>query len=333
MECTEDPPRMFQVALSSSDVERSQRWYCDGLGMVPSGLRAPDAAIDRLRESGALPSDFTLVKLQLLPEPVVIDRQAWAVDQQDFFQIEIFQYVSPKPKPHGQDHTPADLGYSLFGVHVVDFDGTLLRLAALGSTPISAVLGVPGSRRACVRDPDGVFVELMEDDPRTPTPIRREHPRASAAVRYVRVSVPDLDAGRRFFGDALDLPETSPETLHSHEHEQLWCLGDADRDLSVLIAGDTWIELAEYRLHPTKPGRKRRLLSDHGILNIAVGNRTRAGYRRVRDSVRADGFTAGVEAELEFSACLYVFDRDGLSVELAFVGTESEQAKGLVPTT
>ena len=60
---------------------------------------------------------------------------------------------------------PCDIGYSRIGVWVADFDRTLTRLRRLGSPPLSDSIGPAGARRACVRNPDGVYVEIMEDDP------------------------------------------------------------------------------------------------------------------------------------------------------------------------
>ena len=42
-----------------------------------------------------------------------------------------------------------------------------------GTPPLSDPAGEPGARRVCVRDPDGVLLELMEDDPRAPEPRER----------------------------------------------------------------------------------------------------------------------------------------------------------------
>ena len=65
--------------------------------------------------------------------------------------------------PH--DFRPCDIGYTRIGVWVADFDETLARLERLGSPPLSRPGRPAGARRACVRNPDGVFVEIMEDDP------------------------------------------------------------------------------------------------------------------------------------------------------------------------
>ena len=59
----------------------------------------------------------------------------------------------------------------------------LERAVASGTPPLSDPLGEPGARRACVRDPDGVLIELMEDDPRAPEPRERARAPRSAPWR------------------------------------------------------------------------------------------------------------------------------------------------------
>lgn len=63
------------------------------------------------------------------------------------------------------DVRPCDIGYTRFGVHVADFDATLDRLARMGTTPLASAIGERGRRRVCVCNPDGISVEIMEDDP------------------------------------------------------------------------------------------------------------------------------------------------------------------------
>jgi hypothetical protein len=46
----------------------------------------------------------------------------WMVDQQEFLQLEMFEFKNPKPKPRPKDWAPNHSGYTIIGVHVVDFD-------------------------------------------------------------------------------------------------------------------------------------------------------------------------------------------------------------------
>jgi len=60
------------------------------------------------------------------------------------------------------DFRPCDIGYTRIGIWVADFDTTLTNLARLGTKPLTPAIGAFGARRVCVRNPDGVYVEIME---------------------------------------------------------------------------------------------------------------------------------------------------------------------------
>ena len=53
----------------------------------------------------------------------------WLLDSQDFFQVELFEFRKPTPEPVPADWRPCDIGYTMMGIHVDDFDATLERLA------------------------------------------------------------------------------------------------------------------------------------------------------------------------------------------------------------
>jgi catechol 2,3-dioxygenase-like lactoylglutathione lyase family enzyme len=323
--------RLFQVGISTLDITKSQHWWSDGLGMAPSGLMDIDAYVKAELEQGRLPEGFDMAALQDLPAPVELDYLGWAVDQQDFFQMELFQYRAPVPRPLSPAWSPADIGYSMVSVHVTDLDATIRRLAERGTPTVTEPLGTAGSRRVCVRDPDGVLVELMEDDPRTPRPIERAHPGLGAAVRGVRVSVPDLDEARRFYVATLGLERDAPDRLHQPAHEQLWGLAGAACDAELLWLGDCWIELVRYTNPVGRPRSRDYRICDQGFLNIALGARSRAGYQRARDAVQAGGYRLGAEGVLEFESCSYAFDAAGTCVELIYLGPEMDDVLGLTP--
>src|SRR5204862_525422 len=111
----------------------------------------------------------------------------------------------PRARPLPADWSPADVGYSMVGVHVRDFDVALERLERASAPPVAPPVGAAGARRACVRDPEGILLELMEDDPRGPARRERPRPEVGPAVRFVTLSVPDLERSQRTFRDVLGL--------------------------------------------------------------------------------------------------------------------------------
>ena len=174
--------RLSQIALSVSDVRRSQRWYRDVLGLEPGGGTNLFA--------GPLSS-----MVQGVPRSA--STCWWLVDRQDLFQVELFEFRSPLVREVPPDWRPCDIGYTTVSFWVDDLDAAMGRAREAGSERLTEPIGEPGERRVCLRDPDGVLVELMEQEPRSDTP--RERPRAEIGVvaRAVTLSVPDLRGSRR----------------------------------------------------------------------------------------------------------------------------------------
>ena len=261
--------RLCQIALSVTDLRRTQRWYREVLGLEPAGGTNLFA--------GPLASMVQGV-------PRAASTCWWLVDRQDFFQIELFEFRSPLVRPLPADWRPCDIGYTMVSVSVADLERTLERAAAAGTPPLTDPLGRPGARRACVRDPEGVLIELMEDDPRAAEPRERPRPGLEAATRSVTLSVPDLGRSRRLFADVLGLDVAEGAGLHAPEHEALWGLEGAQRDSLELWADDMLVELVQYTDPPGRPWPPGYRISDQGLLNIAFGFRR---ARRVRGGPRA----------------------------------------------
>lgn len=311
------PARLNQVALSVVDLRRADSWFRTGFGLLPAGgtrsFRGPLAS-----------------HVQGLPRAA--STCWWLVGRDEYLQLELFQFESPLAKPLPADHRPCDIGYSRIGIWVQDFDATLARLTALQSPPLTEPMGPRGQRRACVRSPDGVFVEVMEDDPLAGRDDRAgpARPECPAALRYVTLSVPNLGQSLRLFSGALQLARG--RTLHGPEHEALWNLAGADCEVVVLDAGDVLVELAQYIDPPGRPRPPGHRICDQGLLNIAFGYRTMramlADYRRCRDAgARPNGFPLHSPAW----GVVYVNDLQGFSVELLWVRRWWDRRMGFLP--
>jgi catechol 2,3-dioxygenase-like lactoylglutathione lyase family enzyme len=170
----------------------------------------------------------------------------WLVDRQDQFQIELFEFRSPLVRRRPAEWRPCDVGYSMVSFWVADLDAAMARAAAEGTPPLTEPAGDAGRRRVCLRDPDGVLVELMEDDPRRDVPRARPRPGLEVAARSVTLSVPDLERSRGFFADVLGMEVAEGLALHAPEHEALWGLEGATRRSLALWADDMLVELVEY---------------------------------------------------------------------------------------
>ncbi|TQJ62187.1 hypothetical protein FBY31_4583 [Arthrobacter sp. SLBN-100] len=303
-----------QIALSGrASLADVSRWYVEGLGFVDAG--------------GTSFAGPEIAQLQGIDLPTVALDMRWAIDRNDFMQLELFSYTQPTPRPRAADWAPDVVGYNVLMVHVLDFDGTLTRLAALGTHPKIDPIGSPGRRRACVADPNGTLVEIMEDDPAVSSgvPVR---PDTNAAVRGVRVTVPDVEQARRFFVDAIGLRPTDP--LNASEHEALWGLADSAPEVMALTDGRSVIELVLYPHTRPRPDDYR--ICDEGILNIALGSTEKEPYLQTRARVAEGGHTLHRELILSPDVEVnYVSEAEGtFNVELMYMGTAAHASFGFV---
>lgn len=293
-------PPLNQVALSVIDLRRTERWYREGLGFLPAG--------------GSRFMMSTPLAGRVQGVPGAASTCWWLVGRNPRFQIEMFQFRRPMARLMPLDARASDIGYRRIGVHVLDFDATLRRLAALGTQALTEALGEHGRRRVCVRDPDGVFVELMEDDPlpEAPASARADAP----AVRSVTLSTPDLAATLAYL-KAIAGRDPEDLALHSPEHEALWGLPGARCKRAIFRCGDVLAEVVQYLEPLARPWPADYRVCDQGILNIAFGARSRADHTRVFE--RAITFGARPNCKplhVPGSGVVYVNDPLGFSVEI-----------------
>jgi catechol 2,3-dioxygenase-like lactoylglutathione lyase family enzyme len=314
---------VVQVAFSVRDQRAARRWYQEVLGYIDAGqleLPAPE------------PGEPSSVG-ELQGVPGAVTDVYWAVDQQELFQLEWFQYRHPTPPEPDEPRRLSDIGYGMVSFHVPDLDATLARAKARQCPPLTDPVGAEGDRRVCLHDPDGILLELMEADPRTPTPVARPRAATGAAVaRSVTVSVPDLDRSLRFFVETLGMQRADDVQLHTAEHEELWGLGGGLREAVVVWSGDFWLELVHYNEPVGAPWRDGHSLSDFGILNIALGPRTFEEYKAVLGSVVAGGYRANREYIVPPDvAANYTVDDQGFSVELLYAAPSMHGSVGFLP--
>ena len=308
---------LCQIAMSATHLLRTHHWYQRALGFLSAGHRR-----HRDIPGHAAVSD--------LPESSF---DVWClVDQQQWFQFEIFEFERPRMRPMPSDWRPCDMGYSTIGIHVADFDEALERLLRTSGRPLSEPIGPAGRRRVCLRDPEGILLELMEDDFRSSSTQTRLRTEVPAVVRFITLSVPDLDRARRFWVDAVGLVEATGLALHGPEHEMLWGLAGATRHALLLWAGDVLVELVQYIEPAGKPRPAGYLLSDQGILNLALGSTTRRDFDEQYCRIRSCGYRSTSEpwTVAGVATVVYIDDGQGFSVELLHVEPDALEEMGFV---
>ena len=295
-------PPLNQIALSVVDLRLTERWFREGFGLVSAGgsralMRGPLAA-----------------NVQGLPRAA--STCWWLLGRNSWFQLELFQFDRPIAKLMPADFRPCDIGYTRVGIWVEDFDATLEKVAGLGSRPLTEPLGERGERRACVRNPDGVYVEVTEDDP-LPQSNPRGRVDCPSAIRSVTVSVPQITGAADFFEEGIGL-NASAVALHTPEHEALWGLAGATTESRLFDGGEVLIEVVQYLNPAGKPRPDDYRLSDQGILNIAFGARSKADFNKVYRCAEAFGAQPNCRPVhlLGAGSVIYVNDPHGFSVEI-----------------
>jgi catechol 2,3-dioxygenase-like lactoylglutathione lyase family enzyme len=306
---------MCQVAISTLDLARAHQWYRQCLGLQTAGDR-------RHREGdsyAAVPG---------LPEASF---DVWClVDRQEFFQLELFEFAKPRMRTMRADWRCSDIGYSSVGIHVEDFEGALGRAQSTSGELLTEPIGPAGRRRVCLRDPDGILLELMEDDVRGRRADAASDVSVPAAIRSVTLSVRDLEKARRFWVDTLGLTEAGNSAIHGEEHESLWGLADASREKLVAWAGDVAVELVQYERPVGRARPSGYLISDQGILNVALGCTDKGRFEAAYERVVSGGYRVAAPpwALKGVATVVYAYDDQGFCVELLHVEPEALERMG-----
>ena len=306
-----------QIAMSVTDLRRTHAWYREVFGFIPAGGTSAF--------KGYLAEKVQGVK-------GVASTCWWLLDQQDYFQLELFEFERPAVRPLPADWRLCDIGYGMVGMHVGDFDTVLQRVSEQGSELMSDPMGEAGARRVCVRDPEGVLLEIMEDDVLAATAGAPVRDAVAVVTRSITVSVADLDKSRSFFVDMLELEEVHDLCLHTEAHEALWGLPGAQRQTLLLRAGDVLVELVEYSDPLGRKQAQDYRISDQGLLNIALGFRSRKEFERIYQRCLQGG-VSGNWRPLRLGAwsVVYVNDEQGFSVELLHVQKWYDRHMGFKP--
>jgi glyoxylase I family protein len=150
---------VHHVAVSTADIEATIKFYTEGLGaeLVMEFSWENNDTIDGivgLKSSAAKQAMLRLGNTH----------------------IEVFEYISPKPKPADPERTAANHGYTHFCLDVTDIESEVKRLEKYGmkffaKEPLKETGGI---RAIYGRDPNGNIIELQEVFPNCEFPIALE---------------------------------------------------------------------------------------------------------------------------------------------------------------
>jgi len=138
------------IGLCVTDLERSLRFYCDGLGFT----KVLSYELDDTMMPG-------LDKGLEVASPVAVTSQFIELDG---LKIELLGYRSPAPSGHPST-SRGTVGLTHLSFYVDDVDIAAARLVELGGTIIESTRVSLGIEIVFLADPDGSRVELMAPKP------------------------------------------------------------------------------------------------------------------------------------------------------------------------
>jgi catechol 2,3-dioxygenase-like lactoylglutathione lyase family enzyme len=252
----------------------------------------------------------------------------WLVGAQPRLQLEFFHHTKPAQRPLRPDWTPADHGWTRFGIAVERFDRALEQMARRGITPIAGVASVDGLRRCAFRDPSiGAIVELMEDGDALRALGSRN---AGPALVYASASVSDLAAAKAFYTDVMQLPLAPTVQLHPAQSETLWGMENARSESFLIDAGGVFLEIVQYLSPMGRPRPADYRTSDQGIVNVALGALDKPPIEAAFKRLAAAGHTPPYLVDVGDLLAGYIIDAER-EIELAVIPESLEVALGFAP--
>lgn len=251
----------------------------------------------------------------------------WLVGAQKRLQLEFFHHTKPAQRPLRADWTPADHGWSRFGIAVERFDHALEQMAKRGITPIAGVTSVEGLRRCAFRDPHiGVIVEVMEDGEALRRLVGRK---AAPALVYASASVSGLEAAKTFYTGVLQLALTEVE-LHPPGSDALWGLNGARSEKFTVDAGGVFLEIVQYASPVGRPRPTDYRTSDQGVVNVALGALDKPPIEAAFKRLASAGLKPPYLVDVGDLLAGYIIDPER-EVEFAVIPESLEVALGFAP--
>lgn len=220
-----DDARLFHVNVNCSDLERSRRFYTEGLELEIGAHTAPATA----QPGAAFGLDRARWDASILLGPSGYEGAA----------IDLLQWYEPTPV----GAPPARLyqtGFQRLGVRVPDLDAAITRVGALGGSAwseplVHSLASGQQIRIVLANDPDGTALELVEGGP--------------GSLSFVGVTCADLDRACDFYG-SLGFREVARFPSENEDGAHLHIDGPVAMDEVAMLApggGDVLLMLVGFR--------------------------------------------------------------------------------------
>jgi catechol 2,3-dioxygenase-like lactoylglutathione lyase family enzyme len=217
--------RIFHVNVNCSNLERSRRFYTEGLGLAVGAHTAPEHA----QPGTAFGLDTARWDASILLGPRGYEGGA----------IDLLEWHEPRPIG-GPPTSLSESGFQRLGIRVPDIERAAEQVRACGGSVWSApqVHTRPDGneiRIVLANDPDGTAMELVEGGP--------------AALSFVAVACSDLEVSHAFY-TSLGFREVARFTSNKPDGAHLRIDGPVDMEEVVLLApggGDVLLILAGFR--------------------------------------------------------------------------------------
>jgi catechol 2,3-dioxygenase-like lactoylglutathione lyase family enzyme len=168
------PGSLHHCNINCTDLKRSYRFYRDIMGLDTGLWYAPGkpqpVASGSLGDSLRNPDGSRYIGAEMeFAANLMIPRTDWRNP------LDVLEWTLPKPFGTAYE-SPMNLGISRIAVEVDDIEAAHRKLVETGHGPVSAIdrwdMGEFGERRVVIlRDPDGVWLELLEQPPVPPSPL------------------------------------------------------------------------------------------------------------------------------------------------------------------
>lgn len=303
--------KLIQIGMNTADMPASLELFSEAFGFQNAG--------------GQLILG-SLIQIQGL-DTSAHAQMWWLVGAQPRLQLEFFYHTKPAQRPLRADWTPADHGWTRFGIAVERFDRALDEMAKRGITPMAGVTSVQGLRRCAFRDPYvGAIVEVMEDGEALRAPAGRK---TGPALVYASASVSDLAAAKTYYTEVLGMPSAAID-LHPPQADELWGLKGARSESFVADAGGVFLEIVQYA-NPV--GRARAAdyrSSDQGVVNVALGAKEKAPIQATLKRLAEAGHRPPYVVDVGELLAFYIIDAER-ETEFAVIPESLEVALGFAP--